>query len=186
MSKIWFCSDHHFNHNRDFIYKERGFETVYDMNEAIVSRHNALVDKEDTVYFLGDVIMGAVTKDAAELVQNMNGHKILITGNHDTSVKIEKYKEYELFEEYNLVKLLQKGKKQIYLSHYPTLVGNGDEQRVINICGHNHFNSPYKHMEYNCYHVEMEAHDCCPTELEDILNDFRDYWTLKEVSKIGK
>ena len=35
MSKIWFTSDLHFCHDRDFIYGPRGFKSVQEMNEAI-------------------------------------------------------------------------------------------------------------------------------------------------------
>ena len=31
---IWLCSDWHLNHNKEFIWKARGFESVAQMNEA--------------------------------------------------------------------------------------------------------------------------------------------------------
>lgn len=35
---IWLTSDTHFNHDKDFIWKPRGFQNVQDMNEAILTK----------------------------------------------------------------------------------------------------------------------------------------------------
>ena len=40
MSNIFITSDLHFNHDKDFIWKERGFSNVNEMNEAIVKNWN--------------------------------------------------------------------------------------------------------------------------------------------------
>ena len=38
MPNIWFSSDLHFNHNRQFIYQARGFEILEEMNQTIIER----------------------------------------------------------------------------------------------------------------------------------------------------
>ena len=58
MSKIFLTSDTHFGHDRDFIWKPRGFSNVHEMNEEIVRRWNSLVTEEDIVYHLGDIMLG--------------------------------------------------------------------------------------------------------------------------------
>ena len=45
--KIWLSSDFHFCHDREFIYKPRGFESVEEMNAAIVENWNKNVSNED-------------------------------------------------------------------------------------------------------------------------------------------
>ena len=47
---IWLCSDWHFWHNREFIWGPRRFNSIEEMNETIVDRHNSLVLPEDDVY----------------------------------------------------------------------------------------------------------------------------------------
>ena len=49
MSKVWITSDWHLNHNKEFIYKARGFETVSDMNKAIIQNHNQSVAMDDHI-----------------------------------------------------------------------------------------------------------------------------------------
>lgn len=58
MGQIWVTSDWHLNHNKEFIYKARGFETVSDMNKAIMQNHNQSVAMDDHIYVLGDCCLG--------------------------------------------------------------------------------------------------------------------------------
>ena len=55
---IFIVSDLHLGHSKDFIYRARGFESVEDMNEAIIRNWNEVVDEDDDVYILGDLVMG--------------------------------------------------------------------------------------------------------------------------------
>lgn len=49
MGKIFFTSDLHFNHDREFVWGDRGFKIVEEMNEAIVLNWNSVIDEDDTV-----------------------------------------------------------------------------------------------------------------------------------------
>lgn len=42
---------------KPFIYEPRGFESVGQMNEAIISNWNEIVKPEDEVYVLGDIML---------------------------------------------------------------------------------------------------------------------------------
>ena len=52
---IFFTSDHHFYHTNIIKYCQRPFQSVEEMNEVMVERWNAVVGKNDTVYYLGDL-----------------------------------------------------------------------------------------------------------------------------------
>lgn len=52
------------------------------MNEEIIRRWNETVGPDDTVYHLGDVALGPIRESLA-CIRRLNGHKILILGNHD-------------------------------------------------------------------------------------------------------
>ena len=57
---IWIISDTHFNHNKEFLYSPRGFNSVEEMNHAIVTLWNECVNDDDIVYHLGDVCLGDI------------------------------------------------------------------------------------------------------------------------------
>jgi calcineurin-like phosphoesterase family protein len=78
----WFSSDHHLLHERIIELSKRPFESMDEMVQVMIERHNAVVRKNDTVWLLGDVAMGQV-KESIPLWSAFNGKKILVAGNHD-------------------------------------------------------------------------------------------------------
>lgn len=73
---IFLSSDYHLNHNKDFIYKARGFECVEDMNEEIVKRHNEVVRWDDDIYLLGDLML-MNDEEGIKYLRRLNGAFIL-------------------------------------------------------------------------------------------------------------
>ena len=68
---------------------------------------------------------------------------------------------------------------RFYLSHYPTLTSNLDSNeplkaRVINLCGHSHTQDRWADWDKGLiYHVEMDAHNCYPVLLDDIIEEIK-------------
>ena len=58
MSNIWLTSDFHFGHDREFVWKARGYSSVEEMNEIQIEKFNSLVQPDDTIYILGDLMLG--------------------------------------------------------------------------------------------------------------------------------
>ena len=56
MGKIYLTSDLHIGHDREFIWKIRGFNSIQEMNDAYVERWNSIITDEDDVYILGGII----------------------------------------------------------------------------------------------------------------------------------
>ncbi len=78
----WFTSDHHFGHRNIIDYCDRPFDSVEEMNEALVTSWNSHVNADDTVFYLGDFSLKR--RDMELYAPRLNGHKILIAGNHDS------------------------------------------------------------------------------------------------------
>ena len=89
----FFTADLHFGHNNVINFtnpdgsKCRDFDTIEEMEDAMVQAHNEIVKPTDKVYMLGDIAFNARGLDR---VKQMNGIKILIKGNHD-NLKLHKY-----------------------------------------------------------------------------------------------
>lgn len=175
MGKIWITSDWHFNHQREFIYVPRGFSSVEEMNEAIIARHNKLVQPDDDVYVLGDLMLGDTDK-GIECVRRMNGMLHIVRGNHDTDSRWGRYFTSfpNLIEIKNAIYLKYK-KHHFYLSHYPTLTGNLEKesltQMTLNLFGHTHQKTNFYEDRPYMLHVGVDSHNCYPVLLDDIIEE---------------
>lgn len=92
--KIFYISDLHFGHANVLNYDSRPWTNVDEMNKDMIYLWNQRVGKRDTVYILGDFSMTLSIKEAKDIVNQLNGNKHLIRGNHD----IRKAEFEELFE----------------------------------------------------------------------------------------
>lgn len=166
---VFVCSDWHFNHNKEFLLKPRSFTDVIEHNEAIVERHNSVVSPEDEVYVLGDCGFGTDIESVIAYIKRMNGHKYLIIGNHDSDAKIKAYREAGIFESIEYGHRMRFKKYEYLLTHYPTLVWNGEDPKPVwNLHGHDHDSIVFHDHLGHCYDVCMEAHNCYPTSMEQI------------------
>ena len=53
--KIYLTSDLHFGHDREFIWKVRGYDSVEHMNTRQVEKWNAIVDDDDDVFDMDNI-----------------------------------------------------------------------------------------------------------------------------------
>lgn len=183
MSKIWITSDSHFRHNKPFLYEPRHFNSIETHDKAIIENWNKLVAPDDIIYLLGDVIMNDL-EGGMECLRQLNGNIKIIRGNHDTDNKVAAYSALPNVEVLGYAHMLKYGKYHFYLSHYPTLTSNLDEdkplkQGVINLCGHSHTQNRFGDMGKGLiYHCELDAHQNCPVLLDNIIEDLKAYLTI--------
>lgn len=179
MSKIWFTSDLHFGHEKEFLYGPRGYSSNEEMMQDIVCKWNNKVTVEDDVYILGDIIVGEDAK-ALPYLQQLNGKLHIIWGNHDTSRRLTDY----VMKLSNVIDVqpaarFKYGKYHFWLSHYPTFCSNYDADeplkcKVINLCGHTHTKDAFADWNKGLiYHCELDAHNNEPICIEDIIENIK-------------
>ena len=174
---IFIVSDLHLGHSKDFIYGARGFESVEDMNEAIIRKWNEVVGEEDDVFVLGDLVMGSL--ENVLLLEELNGRIHIVRGNHDTDTRWDFYQKLpNVVEVANSIFFSYNGYK-FYLSHYPTITTRADAGKplkkcLVNLCGHTHTKDPFEDWGIGMiYHCEVDAHDCAPVRLDKIIADLK-------------
>jgi calcineurin-like phosphoesterase family protein len=97
--KIFFSSDFHYAHQNicfgtsSWGEKEKNcrmFDTVEQMNEAIIKSINDVVGEDDELYFMGDLCFGGIENiwNTRKQIKCKNIH--FITGNHDHHIKKNK------------------------------------------------------------------------------------------------
>ena len=181
---IWFTSDWHIGHDKDFLYKPRGFSNIFEHDATVLKNCNSLVKPEDTLYILGDLAMSSNEKEWNSIFYNILCQDIhVIRGNHDTDEKLKKYVFEYGFTFHGWADMFKASKtKRFYLSHYPTLTGNFDFDRIPtwNISGHTHSKEKF-HSSGCIYNVALDAHNNFPVSLEQIIKDIDKYTrTYKE------
>ena len=185
MGKIWFVSDTHFCHEKEFLWRPRGFNSQYEMNEAIVKNWNSVVSPEDDVYLLGDVMLND-NAEGIKLLKSLKGDIHIVCGNHDTNERIKLYESCWNVVEVEMAIRLKYKKYHFFLSHYPTLCGNYDDgkelkKHMINLCGHTHTKDPFADWDKGLiYHVELDAHNNYPVLIDDIIEDIKDKYKSME------
>ncbi len=128
MSVVRFISDYHFGHS--FVARLRGFQDEFYMNEHIIKEHNKIVKKNDVTYILGDLTME--TDKWYFYLDQMNGRKRVILGNHDDPRHVS-----ELLKYVDQVGAMEKY-KGIFLTHCPIHPQELEYRISRNIHGHTH------------------------------------------------
>lgn len=78
MNRVFLTADTHFGHRK--VTEFRPYATVEDHDRDLISRWNAVVRPQDTVWHLGDVYF----REGHLALAQLNGIKKLVLGNHDT------------------------------------------------------------------------------------------------------
>lgn len=173
--KEYVTSDLHFGHKNIIKYENRPFKNIEEMDNAIINIWNKTVNKNDLVYILGDFSWYKGNK-TNEILNQLKGKKILITGNHDENFLKDMEFNKNLFEEIIGYKEMKKNKTKIILCHYPIIDWNGKHHGSFHLYGHVHsiINEDTTYMkklekEYNCLNVGIDIHKKL-LDLEEILN----------------
>lgn len=173
----YFTSDLHIGHDKPFLHEKRGFNSIEEHDTEVLKRWNSVVTYEDTVYILGDLCMSSNEYEWDRVYKNLNGNKIFLRGNHDTDNKISRYVNEYRIKDCGYVMFYKVSKtKHFYLSHYPTLVNNHEDKRFLyNLSGHTHSKDKFQYGEYCVYNVALDAHNCYPVSIEEIIKDIEKY-----------
>jgi calcineurin-like phosphoesterase family protein len=150
--KVWITSDTHYGHKNICrgvtswrlpdgsipINKTRDFDTIEEMNEAIVDGINSVVGQDDVLIHLGDFSFGGF-----ENIQKFRDRIIckeihLILGNHDTHIENNKGDVQELFTSVNHYTRLLYKNKTFVLFHFPISSWDSLNKGHIHLHGHVH------------------------------------------------
>jgi len=97
----------HLGHRGIIKMQKRPFENVQEMNQILIQNYNAVVNKKDTVYILGDISHHLPIDEANQLIGKLNGKKVLmhypmLSWPKKNSGSIQLHGHIHAQEEYNL------------------------------------------------------------------------------------
>ncbi len=123
----YFTSDIHESHDKIRFYSNRPYQSVEEMNAALIENINRTVKKNDTLWHLGDLSFGTI-QTAITFLNSLNVTDIrLILGNHDSNLithrnELVNSTNVTLMSTYEEIKI---DKRKIVLCHYPFRSWNG-------------------------------------------------------------
>lgn len=79
----YFTSDEHYGHRNIIKYCNRPFQSVEEMDEELIKRHNEVVKDGDTVIHGGDFTLLPTKARAEKYIKRLNGYHIFLSGSHD-------------------------------------------------------------------------------------------------------
>lgn len=174
---IYFSSDLHLNHDKIFIYQERGFNSISEMNTTIINNFNSIITYDDDLYLLGDFFLSDLNK-GIKLFNQLPGKIHLIWGNHDTDNRKEALSKcHNVVEVCGFATILKYKKYHFYMSHFPTATTNFDDykkplkSRTLALSGHTHSKDLFE--PCNSYNVAVDAHNLFPVSIDKIIEDFK-------------
>lgn len=165
------------------------------MDEALIKNWNDIIGPDDTVFHLGDFAFGG-SQLWNDTLQRLNGHKILIIGNHDMKNLRQGYMRW--FDAVLPQAQLQIDNRAVYLNHYPFLCYGGsyrgENGAVWQLFGHVHsgpnstgldsdrlkYCFPYQ------YDVGVDNNDFTPVSWEEIKSIISKQAETYEKSKGSK
>ena len=166
--RIFVISDTHFNHKNVIKYTGRPYQSVEQMNVALINNWNNVVLPDDLVLFLGDFALGS-KEEIGKFARLLNGHKVIILGNHDRSRNYYLENGFQdAMKHFVMPKEINHSNHDIIFSHQPR---KGLDEDTVNIHGHIHekeLTAPEWNPEHY-FNASVENINYTPIELNKII-----------------
>lgn len=162
----YFTSDQHFRDPEMLQVIPRPFKSVDHMDSVLIKRFNERVKSDDTTFILGDFFhkVSGGTKPE-EILEQLNGQKILIRGNHDNNNGVKTIMDHAVIEYFGQRILLIHDPKDSYGIVSPYCVD-------FVFCGHIHTAWQFQSRMVN---VGVDVWNYFPVSIKTALNVY-DKW----------
>lgn len=115
-TNIYFNSDNHRNHNRDFLFKPRGFSSIGE-HDKWLDDHFFNTKPTDLIVMLGDNALTSSLEETLKWFQRIPAKKLLIFGNHSSW-------DYPIYKESLKNWCLYKGIPEVNFEIFPLSVNS--------------------------------------------------------------
>jgi calcineurin-like phosphoesterase family protein len=195
--KVYWVSDTHLNHNRNFVYEVRGHKTSQEHTDFIINKVNEIVRPNDILMHGGDFCLNTEENGLNALLARIHCQNIYMTwGNHNNPLwkvyqrEVKKVlvprAEWENEAEFPVEAYPFRYKNVVFLGnyaeitvdgqyfvlcHYPIHVWNYVKDGCKMICGHSHYGLPFSqadNLDAKILDVGWDGY-CRPLSTEEIL-----------------
>ncbi len=178
----FYTSDLHLCHENMLKFEpdSRPFNNVDEMNRVLIENWNSKVGPEDSVFILGDFCFDNLGRRATSFLQQLNGKKYLIKGNHDGFITAPYFDkdQFVYIKVYDEIDDYVNGEKvHVCLFHYPIAVWNKKHHHAYHLFGHIHSNKSdgsHHALEFDlgdhAFNVGVDVRDLEPKTLQELVD----------------
>jgi calcineurin-like phosphoesterase family protein len=175
---IYYIADTHFGHANIIKYCGRPYSSVEEMNAELIANWNRKVHSEDTVYIVGDFAYRSMNS-VRQIALSLNGHKRLITGNHDHSW-LNDAGAANCFDDISHMDIINDSGNRIILCHYPLMTWSGERKGAYMVYGHihNHTNDkfwPLIALNDHMLNAGADLNNYAPVTLRELISNNRSF-----------
>lgn len=136
---IFYIADPHFGHANIIRLNNRPFYNVDEMDKTMIKNWNScILSNNDIVYVVGDFAFKSANHPAG-ILEQLNGRKVLIKGNHDgKNLKDPAFRRN--FEEICDRKIINDNNRMVVIDHFPLIEWDGFFRGSYLVYGHIHNN----------------------------------------------
>jgi len=181
---VWITSDPHYNHKNICrsvtnwrtqdgdvpTYNTRDFQSIDQMNDALVNNINFKVGQNDTLIILGDIAFGGFESIGKFLDRLVCKNIHLVLGNHDHHIRNNRENIQELFISVSDYLQVRINDQDFVLSHYPFSSWNGLNKGVIHLHGHVHLSNQNKWGNGKRLDVGVDGNGYFPYKITEIVH----------------
>lgn len=195
--RVFYTSDTHYNHTNMCrgVSKwpdpndTRDFQSLGQMNSAIVNSINSIVKEDDILFHLGDWSFGGYESitEFRNLIACKNIH--LLLGNHDHHIERDKGGTRQLFSSVNSLLSLEiviptfknqpSIKKTLILCHYPIASWQDLNRGAIHLHGHTHLSQLEKMHAGKSMDIGMDGNNMQVYSLSEILKTMQQRQSIR-------
>lgn len=145
---LFVTSDTHFNHNKEFVYRARGYETPAAMTEDMIDVINNVVGENGILLHLGDFCLNTTREQYYDILSKFKVKEIwMLWGNHNNPVQRSyggTVQQVAANVHGTFVRFLghyftfRRGPKEFVCFHYPVQTWDGVNHGSMHLCGHSH------------------------------------------------
>lgn len=134
-----FTSDLHFCHKNIVMLTQRSLATTAEEHDQwLIDLWNQQVDPNDTVYHLGDFCFHGKPAQWGKILSQLNGTKVLIKGNHDSSRSLRHCAQAGLISAWYDYREINIDGQDLTLFHFPISSWHRQNYGSFHIHGHSH------------------------------------------------
>jgi calcineurin-like phosphoesterase family protein len=191
-NNLYVTSDTHFNHNQDFVYKKRGYESTEMMTQDMIEIINSTVGENGILLHLGDFCLNTTQEQYHYILSRLRIKEIwMLWGNHNNPIQksyggtreqVTAYNQGIFIRYLNHYFTFRKGKNVFVCFHFPVQVWDGMNNGTMHLCGHSHGSNNISRPENKTHKIldcgwDIHKKPLTMAEIESIMSN-------KEVNRL--